>query len=614
MGERPWFRRSVHACVAVVCALYLNSRAQLVPKWGQWYACDDRSLLLQLRAFMSGHLAATPHPTGAPWDYFWGRGGMHHPWGLGLPLLATPFHLVARVFGALGFPDSLRFLAIYVVVTFVLATSLHATSPRKGPKAVATSGLVAAFMVTFPTYVGMISSRFLVYEETIAVGALWNLLALACLLLLVARPTTRRLVIVCAVAGFSIIVRPTLGTYAFVTAALALLVARRAGLGAKQLAAGVSAFAAVLGLYLLFNTLRFGSPFVSGYENCIAGSFVNRLNRWGLPFSYEPFYPRLKETFATFFLLEPVSSQLLSPPPSLQPYVVGERYREYYAPTYDLWILAAFVATFAIVALRIKKGRLWEPGRKLDSERITLLGSWAIPPVVALAVFYSGIGNLVSRYATDLFPALVAAVACSGMAIADALRRRAPRFTTAGELLLCGLAGIYGAGWRGWVTGLSHPCEAKDALRLVSNTEAASRRIPPPATRFDSNERHDGSIVVTQLSDWQPDGRFASGFVFAMPHSPCVELTLRSASGQWNAQEEEALQGIRLNADFDSLERCGPAKPVDDARVLVMCEPRRPRFLLDGLRLHSLASLDGQLRPIQDRLRLLRIDSVPSCR
>jgi hypothetical protein len=57
---------------------------------------------------------------------------------------------------------------------------------------------------------------------------------------------------------------------------------------------------------------------------------------------------------------------------------------------------------------------------------------------------------------------------------------------------------------------------------------------------------------------------------------------------------------------------CGAPKLDGGARRATMCEPHPPPFLLDGLRLYSIASLDANLNTI-DRLKLLRIDAAPSC-
>ena len=65
----------------------------------------------------------------------------------------------------------------------------------------AASALLTVFVFVFPTFVGLLAARFLIYEQTIAVGALWSLLLLAGILLLVDRATTSRLMLVCGAAG-----------------------------------------------------------------------------------------------------------------------------------------------------------------------------------------------------------------------------------------------------------------------------------------------------------------------------------------------------------------------------------------------------------------------------
>src|SRR5580704_10249097 len=66
-----WF---AYVAIALTCTEYVNSRAKLVPKWGVWYAADPHPyILLQLRAWLSGHLAVLAHPAGAANDYQWGR-------------------------------------------------------------------------------------------------------------------------------------------------------------------------------------------------------------------------------------------------------------------------------------------------------------------------------------------------------------------------------------------------------------------------------------------------------------------------------------------------------------------------------------------------------------
>ena len=127
----PWF---AYVAAALACSWYINTRARIVPKWGEWYMASEGHpyVLMQVRAMLSGRLALFPHPSGAGNDYNWGRGGMHQAWGLGVPILATPLHVLGRLFGAPGFPDGVRFLLFYALTMVVLARALD-TAARARP-------------------------------------------------------------------------------------------------------------------------------------------------------------------------------------------------------------------------------------------------------------------------------------------------------------------------------------------------------------------------------------------------------------------------------------------------------------------------------------------------
>jgi hypothetical protein len=43
-----------------------------------------------------------------------------------------------------------------------------------------------------------------------------------------------------------------------------------------------------------------------------------------------------------------------------------------------------------------------------------------------------------------------------------------------------------------------------------------------------------------------------------------------------------------------------------------MCDPHPPRYVLDGMRVNAIATLDENLNPV-DRLRLMRIEPAPAC-
>jgi hypothetical protein len=609
-GNAAWF---VYVVTALACVTYLNLRADLVPRWGEWYAADEHPfVLMQVRAFLSGRLALARHPSGAVHDTDWGRGGIHTNFGLGEPILAVPLHIVARLFGAPGFPDDLRFLIFYGLTALVLARALHRASSGEAGALVA-SAAAAGFVMVFPTFVGLVSARFLIYEQAIATGAMWNVLLLSGVVLLVHRCTPARFVAVCGAAGFSMLIRPPLAVYGVTTVAVAAVLGRQSGIRRSTLLAGLTSYAGVTALYFAGNALRFGSPWNTGYANIVSVTSVNRLTRWGLSFANVPFTAGVKELFVMMFQLDPISSEADAwrTPHSLEPYVAGERWREYYSPTFDVVVFAIWIAALGIVAAKLV-GRVRRGPRVGAPELVTIVGVWALPPSIALFIFYARLDYIVTRYLTDLYPAFAAAALCVGMAIVGAVRRRAPDKIASTRLAITAAVALYLAGGRGWVAHLSRPVDRKTIAARIAGMETLSADMPVVDDHFSCNAPRGKEPVHNHLAEWQSNCSFNSGMVFAMRHRPCVSFTFGAATGVWGPADDEALAGFRAKGDFDSLVRCGAPSIEQGVRRLTMCDPHPPPFLLDGLRLYSVASLDAKLNPI-DRLRLLRIDGVGSC-
>jgi hypothetical protein len=250
---------------------------------------------------------------------------------------------------------------------------------------------------------------------------------------------------------------------------------------------------------------------------------------------------------------------------------------------------------------------------ELGGEVLTVLGAWALPPFIALFVFYARAGNIVTRYFTDMYPAVAAASLCVGMAIMNAVRRRAPSKTDSAQLAIAGGVGVYIVSVYGWPAHLSWPLDRNELLSCIAALDARSAAMPaylPDHFKYD--ELRASPPLVTQLDSWAPDGSFRSALAFAMPHSRCVSFTFGGESGVWGTSDDEALGGFRANGDADALVSCGAPTVDADMRRVTLCDPHRPAYLLDGMRLYAIATLDPSLHPI-DRLRLLRIDAVPSC-
>jgi hypothetical protein len=602
---------------AMLCTAYLNERANFIPKWGQFY--DDGAseaqpyVYLQIRSWLHGHMALEPHPAGGINDTVWGRNGMHTPWGLGVPLLGLPFHLIGLLFGAPGFPERLRFLILFAGVTFALARALHATA-RDEAGALLASCAAAGFVIVNPTFIGLLCARFLIYDQTICTSALWNVLQIAGLLAVLHRCTPVRMALVCAAGAFTVLLRPPIAVYGLSTVVLVLFIGFRRGVKPLGFAGVIAATAAVVGLYFEGNVLRFGSAFNGGYSNLISNPMVNRLLRWGTSFKTVPWKNAFGEMYATAFRMDPVPGQTGNPPAAALPYVMGERWREYYSPGFDRIALAGFLIALVYVLWRVLRHRLWRRGVDLNAERAAIVGTWAMGPALVLFVFYARVGNLVSRYLVDMYPAMAAALLCTGMVIVDWFRARAPRYVGSAQLALAGCVALYNADWNGWPTGLSHPTERKQLIAKVAEIDAKSSVKPPPApSHVKCNESHGPHIMHMDYDYWRGDCGYSSGMVFAMPQSHCVAFTFQPMSGNWGAGENESLASLQVTADFDELVSCGAPVVDGNARVVTMCDPRPPAFLLDGLRLYSFATLDKDYNPI-DRLKLMAIDATTACK
>jgi hypothetical protein len=503
-------------------------------------------------------------------------------------------------------------LLFYALTTVLLARAIHGLS-RHEPSALGASCFAAAFVVTYPTYVGMVSSRFQIYEQTIATGVLWAVLLIAGLFVLLQECTPRWLVAVCAAAGFIGMIRIPLAFYGPPTAGLALLIAHRRGLSRRALAAGAAAYVASASMYFVGNVLRFGGVMNSGYENCLCSAQANRLTRWGLPFALTPFKVAAKEMYATLFELDPVPTQVVGwAPPSVAKYAVGERWREYYAPTFDKWALYAMYLALAILCWRFVRGRLWRRDADLAAEVPAVLAAWAIPPALILFVFYAKISNWCTRYATDLYPCFAASGLACGMFLVDLARKRASSLTGSAQLTVMAAAALYTTGWQGWAKHLSHPIDVNNMLGQLKPWEERNAKPMTIPAHYKCGEPRPSFQVFTNLDEWRGDCSYSAGMAFTLKYSPCVTLTFGPGASTWNDADEDALHRLRVNGDFDRYRVCGAPTVSGAGRQVTMCQTRTPPFLLDGTRLYTIGSLDDALQPI-DRLKLLQIEASQYC-
>ncbi len=241
---------------AVVYAAGLLLATGLVADWGAWYS-TSLPYRTQTEALLQGDLAVSRNVADLKFDHTWSEQGVHQVWGLGVPLWRLPFEAAAKLFGFDGFPDRLAFGLFALLVCFVvlkvwvrfgdgrseLGDRADTGNVPGGPPAVGggasgpglsngadgwllITGFGAGFLILllFPPFLTLLQVRGAVWEEAVAYEYLYGILQLSLLLAFVRRPTVGRLLLVCTLAGFGGLIRPTLVFYGFATVVIATMV------------------------------------------------------------------------------------------------------------------------------------------------------------------------------------------------------------------------------------------------------------------------------------------------------------------------------------------------------------------------------------------------------
>jgi hypothetical protein len=197
------------------------------------------------------------------------NGAVYTNWGFGVPLLQLPFHALAKATGLLHgfFPDrAIYFLYLAAAIPVFWATFDRLLTIRQPPATSVAQRQLASWAATwlvlnwvlFP----FMSTRFVIFEETLAYMTIFELLALGAYVLALRSWTATAVVAMGVAAGIGLLVRSTGLLYVGVWGALVAL-ERRAG---KTLlyAAVVAPFVA---FFLYSNWVRTGSALGLGYGN-----------------------------------------------------------------------------------------------------------------------------------------------------------------------------------------------------------------------------------------------------------------------------------------------------------------------------------------------------------
>jgi hypothetical protein len=209
-------------------------------------------------------------------DYEVYNGAVFTNWNYGVPLLQLPFHaltdLVSLDRARLHFfPDRLIFLFYYA-----LSAGLAYAAVRRyletvtGWANVARSLAATAFVATVfsTTLFWLVSYRFLVYEETMAYFVLFQVDALASLILYRVTRRPPYLVVLGITQGIALLVRPTALVYVIVYAIVVWAGRRSRG----ELLRYAVACAPFVIIFIALNLYRTGSPVSLGIGNTNPGS------------------------------------------------------------------------------------------------------------------------------------------------------------------------------------------------------------------------------------------------------------------------------------------------------------------------------------------------------
>lgn len=190
-------------------------------------------------------------------------------WGFGVPLLQLPFHALASTIPTLHgfFPDRaiyFVYLSVTVAIVWVALERLLARREGSSLSRAETSGLAwaATWLVLARTLFPLMSTRFVVYESTLAYFVLAELLALCAYVFALQSPRWRPAAAMGAAAGLGLLIRPTGLLYLAVWGGFVLLERRP-----RRLLAFAAAATPFMAFWLYTNWVRTGSIVGLGFDN-----------------------------------------------------------------------------------------------------------------------------------------------------------------------------------------------------------------------------------------------------------------------------------------------------------------------------------------------------------
>jgi hypothetical protein len=274
-GVRALLSHASRALLLLVGLYYLASYA-LAAQGGRpllWrFNHDDRHRFTAM-AMLTGTLRLRNALSTVMGDEQIYNGAGYTNWGFGVPLLQVPFHALAHRMKSLAaagfFPDrAIYFIYLTALIPVLWLALNHLLAARDGQSGWLKRGLVswaATFFILTTTLFPLMSSRFIVYEETICYLIVFELLALSAYIYSLDSRGQLPIVAMGIAAGIGLLVRPTGLIYLGVWGALVLLQRR----DKKSVMVYAAAVSPCVVFWLYSNWVRSGSMTSFGYENAM---------------------------------------------------------------------------------------------------------------------------------------------------------------------------------------------------------------------------------------------------------------------------------------------------------------------------------------------------------
>lgn len=559
---------------------------------GGWYS-PSWVHRLQTEAFFRGTLALQPVPHGQMADWVWAAGS-HQVWGLGIPFIRFPLEALAKVCGAVGFPDRVTLWLAFVGVAAVLRSAFAGLGAWE-------RACLLAMTAFPPAFVTLCRTRLAVYEEASAYACLCGLLLGGLLLRLAAVPARRTLWVLCLVAGFGPFFRPTLLFTAGATVAIAAPLAWRRlhDRGVLLVSLGCLAIGPVV--WCVVNQRRFGSPFETGQLLNVSYIPLDQFSKvFGYPFWYEPWRSAVAELLSSLFLatgwngvdwyqagIHPWQSETV-------------RFREFYFWTFDPADGVVLVLSWIVIG--------WAAATRWpDDARVRVAGLWSASVFAMLFAFYLWAPSMTSRYAVDFVPAFAIGSAGLWMWCFGRVTRH-PALT-----ILLALGGL---AWVAYDVARAEISPSHATQSLVT-ADVVRERLPHPnltgeplPAAYRCGEDPERFGVKFNGSGWAARGDCSvdPGSMFLLPHPDCLRVQVAAVAGAPPLTTEQ-IAVVRAKIGLTELARVRD-EPLDDGVALTFCAPPG-RVPLDPIELVYFGWMDPRLVRRGSRpLRLLQIETV----